>query len=70
MSENSERLLRLSEVENRTGFKRTKIEDEIRKGNFPQPVRFGPRANRWVESEISQWIHDRVAELRGQVRAA
>lgn len=54
-------LLRLSEVEKRTGFKKTAIYDKIRRGTFPAPVPIGS-SSRWVEAEIDAWIADLVIE--------
>ena len=51
-----DRLLRLSEVEERVGLRRTAIYRYISRGVFPEPVRIGPRSSRWRESAISDWI--------------
>ena len=31
---------------------------------FPRPIKLGQRASGWLESEINQWIADRIAESR------
>jgi prophage regulatory protein len=41
----------------------------IKAGKFPKPVKVGSR-NAWLESEIDQWIADRVAERDSHVREA
>ncbi len=33
----------------------------IKSGQFPRPVKFGSR-NAWIESEITAWLAERVAE--------
>ena len=50
-----ERLLRLSEVENMTGFKKSFIYEQGEKGNFPKRIRIGQSA-RWARSEIVKWM--------------
>ncbi len=52
------RLLRISEVENITGKKRTSIYSDP---TFPRPVKIGLRASAWVESEVIAWIESRIA---------
>lgn len=55
MSE-GDRLLRRPEVERRTGLSRTSLYRLMRDGVFPEPIRVGPRAVRWPESEIAAWL--------------
>lgn len=54
------RLLRLPKVCERSGLSRSRIYDPA--SNFPKPVKIGPRAVGWVESEVDQWVKDRIAE--------
>ena len=51
-----DRLLRRQEVEKRCGLARTTIYRWMRAGMFPEPLRVGPRAVRWPESEIEHWL--------------
>ena len=64
------RLLRISAVEARTGLSRSTIYEWSADGRFPPPVRLSARIVRWVESEVEQWIRDRVAESRAGDAAA
>jgi len=48
-------------VSARAGLGRTSIYAGIAAGTFPAPVKIGKRSL-WVESEIDQWIDDRIAE--------
>lgn len=52
-----ERLLRLSEVENMTGFKKSFIYEQGGKGNFPRRRKIGQSA-RWVLSEVIEWMNN------------
>ena len=62
---NGERLLRLPDVEARTGLKKSAIYAGIKSGTFPVPVKLGPRAAAWPESEIASWISTKIRQPRG-----
>ena len=53
------RLLRLSEVEARCGLSRSSLYRMMRNGAFPEPLQVGPRAVRWVETEVTAWLESR-----------
>ena len=55
----TDRLLRREEVETRCGIARTTIYRLMRCGEFPEPLKVGPRAVRWLESEIETWLAER-----------
>ncbi|TAM57261.1 MAG: AlpA family transcriptional regulator [Rhodanobacter sp.] len=59
------RLIRLPEVIRQTGLARSSIYDGIRDGKFPKPVPLCGRNVGFVESEVQQWIADRIAASRG-----
>ena len=54
-----ERLLRRPEVEVQTGLTRSTIYRLMRAGEFPEPLKLGPRAVRWRATEIESWIAKR-----------
>ncbi len=60
----TECLLRLPAVQKRTGLARSTIYLKIRHGLFPQPISLGPRSVGWLDSEIDEWITDRVKQSR------
>lgn len=55
-----ERLLRLPEVENRCGIKKSTIYALMKKGEFPRCVQCGARAVAWPESRVDSWIESRT----------
>ena len=57
----SPRVLKLPEVAERTGKKRSSIYRDIAAGSFPPPVKLGERASGWLEHEINAWIAERIA---------
>lgn len=60
--QNQQRLsiLRRKQVEARTGLARSTIYHHIQAGTFPRPIPLGPRAVGWLESDVSNWIAERV----------
>ena len=63
-------VLRLPEVEKRTGLRRATIYRRATAGTFPKPVRIGPNATGWIESEIDAFLAAAIAERDAQVDAA
>lgn len=57
-------ILRRKQVEARTGLARSTIYHHIKAGIFPRPVPLGPRAVGWLESDVSNWIAERVQIAR------
>ncbi|RJG11101.1 AlpA family phage regulatory protein [Pseudomonas cavernicola] len=55
------RILRLRDVEFRTGFKRAHIYNMISQGRFPRAVQLGPRAVGWDSVAIDQWIEELIS---------
>jgi len=51
----TERLLRIKDVCDTTGFCRSYIYDLMAKGTFPRPVGLG-RARRWRQSDVDNFI--------------
>ena len=54
------RFLRLPEVIQISGYRRSTIYEMIKSGRFPAPVHLGPRAVAWLESEVETWMQDRI----------
>lgn len=54
------RLLRLQQVGEITGLRRSMIYQLEADGNFPRRVKLATRAVGWVESEIRGWIAARI----------
>ena len=58
-------LIRMSEAMRRTGYSKAWIYRLMGQGKFPASVKIGSRAVAFVESEIDEWINQRIAESRG-----
>jgi len=57
-------ILRLPTVKARTGLSRSTIYLRISEGRFPKPISLGGRAVGWVESEINEWLDERINQSR------
>ncbi|AOM40984.1 helix-turn-helix transcriptional regulator [Xenorhabdus hominickii] len=57
-------LIRLPEVQRRTGYSKAWIYKLISDGEFPKQVKIGPRSVAFIEAEIDDWIAQRIAESR------
>lgn len=62
MQKQTIKLIRLKEVIQMTGLSRSSIYNYIDKNRFPEQVSLGCRAVAWVESEVHDWIVQRVSE--------
>ncbi|ARB85971.1 MULTISPECIES: helix-turn-helix transcriptional regulator [Yersinia] len=67
MPQSTHSLIRLGEVQRRTGYSKAWIYRLISHGKFPTSVKIGIRAIAFVESEIDEWINQRIAESRKEV---
>ncbi|MEZ9404961.1 AlpA family transcriptional regulator [Vibrio sp. 10N.286.48.F5] len=56
------RFLKLKEVMQKTALSRSAIYRKMNEDQFPQSISLGDRAVAWVESEVQDWVTDRVAE--------
>lgn len=55
-----DKFLRLSDVKERTGLSRSTIYLNISKNIFPRPISLGARCVGWLESEIDEWMQERI----------
>lgn len=57
-------ILRLPEVQRRTGYKRAQIYRLMSQNQFPQNIRIGLRAVGWDSEAINQWVQERLESCR------
>ncbi|HCL3894637.1 TPA: AlpA family transcriptional regulator, partial [Pseudomonas aeruginosa] len=55
------RIISLKEVMDLTSLARSTIYKYIALGTFPLPLSVGERCVRWLESEVHEWILERIA---------
>ena len=53
---NTDRLLKLTAVCEVTGLSRSMLYRMIAAEEFPPPRKIGPKASRWLQSEIAGWM--------------
>ena len=58
------KLLRLPAVLELVGLKRTQLDEAIRRGEFPKPIKLTDtgRARAWLEEELEEWREARAAK--------
>lgn len=56
-----ERMVRKQEAMTITGLRYTAFHEEVKKGRI-RPIKIGVRAVAYLESELQEWIRDRVEE--------
>jgi prophage regulatory protein len=60
----NQRVLRLSQVSAATGLGRSFIYQLQARNRFPKRIKIGVRAVGWLESEVQQWLTERIAQSR------
>ncbi|OLQ92645.1 AlpA family transcriptional regulator [Vibrio panuliri] len=60
----SHKIIRLPEVIRRTGLSRSTIYLHMSKGVFPKSVSLGERAIGWAETDVEQWLDERITEAK------
>ena len=62
------KILRRRQVEARTGLSLSTIYARIAEGAFPRPIDLGGgRAVGWVDSEINEWLQERIEQSRKNI---
>lgn len=61
---NSDRFLRLRQVEDKIGFSKSWIYRQIQLQQFPPSIRLNSHHVAWLESEVDAWIHQRIRLTR------
>ncbi|MCV6004757.1 AlpA family transcriptional regulator, partial [Escherichia coli] len=54
-------LLRLKQVEVKTGLKRSQVYLYMKEDTFPRSIKIGPASVAWLESEVDDWINLKLA---------
>lgn len=65
MNDNNEvvmKLIKLKDVMDITGLGRSTIYKYITEATFPKPVSLGKKSVAWVESEVQEWIMERIED--------
>ena len=57
------KILRLPQVQSRTGLSRSSIYLFVSQGRFPKPIQLGARSIGWLNSSIDTWIESRINSM-------
>ena len=63
------KIVRLKQAISDTGLSRSSIYLYIKAGTFPKPIKLGARSIGFIESELSEWIENRITESRNETEA-
>ena len=58
------KILRLDNVKSKTGLSRSTIYRLIDEGHFPHQINLGLRAEDWFESEVDNWLDEKISSSR------
>ena len=57
--DSNDRMLRIGQVQELVGLSRPSLYRRMRDSGFPRPRRMGPRASRWSEVAVREWLEAR-----------
>ncbi|WP_275076536.1 helix-turn-helix transcriptional regulator [Providencia rettgeri] len=60
----SQSLIRFSEVQKRTGYSKAWLYRLMSQQRFPAAIKIGTRSIAFIESEVDEWIANKIAESR------
>ena len=60
----SNNIIRLPDVIKKCGLSKSTIYLMISKDEFPESISLGERSVGWIESEIDQWLEEKIAASR------
>ena len=63
-------VLNIKEVKAKTKICQSKIYLMMNEGTFPKSIKLGAKSVGWIESEIDNWIQDRINERDEKNNAA
>ena len=58
----STKFLRLPSVIDKVGLSRSQIYKLIQRGDFPEPVKIGPKVSVWIEEKLEVWMDAQVPQ--------
>lgn len=63
----NQRLIRRKEVQAKTGLGASSIYALMKTGEFPQCLNLSERRVAWIESEVDQWITNRITQHKAAI---
>ncbi len=69
MKQQRERFIRIEDVENITGLSRRTIYRLMKSKEFPQNIELTANSVGWLQSEIDNWIENRIQQRNNKDKA-
>lgn len=60
------KILRLPRVLDKTGDSRSGLYLKVAQGKFPKPIKLSTRSVGWIETEVEQWLEQRIEASRSE----
>lgn len=61
-----QRFMKIDEVSAITTLSETQIYRKMKAGDFPESISIGANSKVWLESEIQQWMNNKIEQHRNQ----
>jgi len=61
-----QQIIKLSEVKRKTTLSSSSIYRKVAAGEFPSPIKLSERSSGWLQTEVENWIDERVKASRPQ----
>jgi len=58
----STKFLRLPSVSEKVGLSRSQIYKLIQQGEFPEPIKLGPKISVWIEEKLEAWMDAKIPQ--------
>ena len=58
----SRKFLRLPSVSKKVGLSRSQIYKLIQQGEFPEPIKLGPKISVWIEEKLEAWMDAKIPQ--------
>ena len=62
------KMLKIKAVCEKTGLSASTIYERIKDSGFPSSVKVGAQGVAWVESEVDDWLNDRIRKSRAETK--
>ena len=56
------KFLRLPSVSEKVGLSRSQIYKLIQQGEFPEPIKLGPKISVWIEEKLEAWMDAKIPQ--------
>lgn len=58
----SRKFLRQPSVSEKVGLNRSQIYKLVQQGEFPEPIKLGPKISVWIEEKLEAWMDTKIPQ--------